>query len=95
MKLLTPEEAEECLGISKATLANWRSQRSGPKFVKVGRLVRYTVADLEEWVKGRTVATHEFRELIKSTEKAIAQRRKSGPGRFGRHRTQSDQRGQF
>ena len=44
--LLTPEETSAFLGVSVETLAQWRSQRRGPHFTKVGRLVRYRLSDL-------------------------------------------------
>jgi excisionase family DNA binding protein len=57
-RLLTPKEAAEFLGIPEGTLAQWRSQRRGPMFVKLeGRLVRYRSADLEAHVSFRIVET--------------------------------------
>ena len=45
-KLLTPREAAEILGVPEGTLAQWRSQRRGPLFIKLeSRLVRYRLAD--------------------------------------------------
>ena len=56
--LLTPKEAAEFLGIPEGTLAQWRSQRRGPPFIKLElRLVRYRVSELEAWLEGRTVET--------------------------------------
>lgn len=40
--------------ISKSTLANWRSNREGPPYVKVGGRVMYRLSDVEEWEKRRT-----------------------------------------
>jgi excisionase family DNA binding protein len=40
----------EFLGVSVGTLANWRYQGRGPRFVKVGRHVRYRRADVESWL---------------------------------------------
>jgi excisionase family DNA binding protein len=46
--LLTPAEVAERLGISTATLATWRCTKRYPlSYVKVGRLVRYRIADLD------------------------------------------------
>lgn len=54
--LLSPGEAAEFLGIPEGTLAQWRSQRRGPSFLKLeGRLVRYRVADLEAYLSGHVV----------------------------------------
>jgi len=54
--LLTPAQAAKMLGLPEGTLAQWRSQRRGPAFVKLeGRLVRYRPTDLEEYVSSRIV----------------------------------------
>jgi excisionase family DNA binding protein len=55
--LLTPHEAAEFLTISSETLAQWRSQRRGPQYIKLeGRLVRYRLSDLESYLTERLVA---------------------------------------
>jgi excisionase family DNA binding protein len=48
--LLTEEEVSERLHVSLATIRRWRLERRGPKFIKVGALVRYQPEDLEEWL---------------------------------------------
>lgn len=40
--------------ISKSTLANWRSNREGPPYVKIGGRVMYKLADVETWERSRT-----------------------------------------
>lgn len=35
--------------VTTGTLANWRSQRRGPPFIKLGSKVLYPVDKLEEW----------------------------------------------
>lgn len=56
--LLTPKEAAEFLGIPSGTLAQWRSQRRGPPYIKLEeRLVRYRCSDLEEYLSGHLVDT--------------------------------------
>lgn len=57
-RLLTPAQAAEVLGIPEGTLAQWRSQRRGPPFVKLeGRLVRYRSTDMEKYISARVVET--------------------------------------
>lgn len=51
-RLLSPEQAAEMLGVTKASLARWRCNGVGPVFVKVGAKVGYTEADLAAWVAG-------------------------------------------
>ena len=48
-----PRELSELLGVPVGTLANWRSARTGPPFVKVGRHVRYRTGDVDEWIAAR------------------------------------------
>lgn len=54
-RLLWPEEVAEVLGVPVGTLANWRYQRRGPAFVKVGRHVRYRRRDVDSWVERHVV----------------------------------------
>lgn len=42
----TSKEAARVLRISHRTLEDWRLKGNGPKFQKVGRLVRYSLAEL-------------------------------------------------
>lgn len=54
---LTPGQLAQVLGISPGTLANYRSAGTGPRFVKVGPLVRYRPADVERWIADETEAS--------------------------------------
>ena len=49
-KLLTVPELSEYLGIAIETLKKYRMRGTGPKFIKLGRLVRYRLSDVDEWV---------------------------------------------
>lgn len=51
--LMDPTEMSQYLGIPTGTLANWRYQRRGPAFVRVGRHVRYRAEDVGEWLAMR------------------------------------------
>lgn len=46
--LLDTVQAAELLGVSPGTLENWRAEGKGPKFRRVGRLIRYRRGDLTE-----------------------------------------------
>lgn len=48
-ELVTEAEAAEILRCSRATLANARSLNRGPRFVRVGTMVRYFRSSLTEW----------------------------------------------
>lgn len=42
------------LGVSRSTLQSWRYAGRGPRFIKLGRLVRYRNADIDAYLKAQT-----------------------------------------
>lgn len=52
--LATPGELADYTGGSVQTLAVWRMKGIGPKFIKMGRHVRYRWADIEAWLDAQT-----------------------------------------
>jgi hypothetical protein len=64
-KFLTSEEVcERYRGeISVGTLRNWRSQRVGPPFIKIGKSVLYPVQGLDEWDEKNLVTCRASRRL--------------------------------
>lgn len=55
-KLMDTTKAAEYLGISPTTLTTWRCTRQvDVPFVKVGRVIRYTEADLGRFVEQNRV----------------------------------------
>ncbi len=52
-KHLTPEDLAERQGVSKLTVYQWNSTGEGPLFMKVGRHVRYRLADVLAWEKAK------------------------------------------
>ena len=48
--LLTEQDVSRRLHVSLAAVRRWRLERRGPKFIKVGVLVRYRPEELEEWL---------------------------------------------
>lgn len=54
-KLLNTLEASQYLGVTRDTLAVWRTTRRYElPYIKVGRLVKYRLTDLDEWLNNRT-----------------------------------------
>ena len=53
--LLTEKDAAIVLGMRTKTLQMWRHLCKGPKYHKLGRAVRYSMRDLEEYMDGRIV----------------------------------------
>jgi predicted DNA-binding transcriptional regulator AlpA len=49
-RLLKPIEVSHDLGVPVATLARWRYFGTGPRWIKVGRHVRYRGRDLDAWI---------------------------------------------
>lgn len=53
---LTPAELEKLIGISRRTLANWRSQKRGPEYLKINnRKVIYPRKAVERWIRKNAV----------------------------------------
>jgi excisionase family DNA binding protein len=58
--LMSRAEAAQYLGVSPKTLATWACTKRYPlPVVKLGRAVKYRVADLEKFIASRTVGTPE------------------------------------
>ena len=54
-ELLDEKQAAEHLTVSPGTLSVWRSTgRYNLPFVKVGRMVRYRLSDLNAWLEARS-----------------------------------------
>lgn len=56
-RLHDTESAASYLGFESGTLENWRYQGRGPRFIHIGRSVRYDQADLDAWVDAMKVAS--------------------------------------
>jgi len=52
--LLTPADASRLLRVSMSWLAKARLRGDGPRFVKIGRSVRYPEGYVREYIKMRT-----------------------------------------
>jgi predicted DNA-binding transcriptional regulator AlpA len=42
------------LGVSRSTLQSWRYAKRGPRYIKLGRLIRYRNADIETYLRAQT-----------------------------------------
>ncbi len=52
--LLTPSEVAAQLKMPVATLTAWRARKTGPRFFRVGRHVRYSRADVQAYLDARS-----------------------------------------
>ncbi len=54
--LLTTKDAADLLDVAPITLATWRQENKGPRYVRVGdRNIRYRRADLAAYLEESTV----------------------------------------
>jgi predicted DNA-binding transcriptional regulator AlpA len=51
--LLDEKELAETLQVSIGTLRNWRTDRKGPRFHRIGQMIRYTPSDVKDWLLKR------------------------------------------
>lgn len=54
-KLMNINELAEYLGIAVSTIVDYRLKGIGPVYVKIGHLVRYRKADVDNWVANKAV----------------------------------------
>ena len=54
-KHLSPEDLAEREGVPLQTVYGWNRDRAGPPFMKIGRHVRYKLADVIAWEESRYV----------------------------------------
>jgi predicted DNA-binding transcriptional regulator AlpA len=53
-ELLNENQVAQRLGVSIATVRRWRSQKTGPRFRKIGAAsVRYSIDDLAAWIESQ------------------------------------------
>lgn len=53
----SPAAASEYIGVPVGTLAQWRYLKTGPRFIRAGRMIRYRKADLDAWLDAHAVST--------------------------------------
>jgi hypothetical protein len=59
-ELLDTEDAASYIGVSSHTLEVWRStKRYDVPYIKVGRLVKYRVYDLINWLNAHTIKNNQ------------------------------------
>lgn len=60
-RAINESELARQANISTAVLRKWRREGKGPRFVKLGRLIRYLVKDVEVWLDEQVV---DYRDTI-------------------------------
>ena len=61
-RLLSAEDVAGMTGLSLDTLAQWRSQRRGIPYLKIGRVVRYDPSEIHDYLEGCRVSVSDPRE---------------------------------
>ncbi len=56
-KHLSPEDLARREGVPLQTVYGWNKTRTGPRFMKIGRHVRYRLVDVERWEDSRAIGT--------------------------------------
>jgi predicted DNA-binding transcriptional regulator AlpA len=56
-RALTEREVADRLGLAVATLRTWRHRGKGPRFLRLGRSVRYLPSDVDDFVRASAVDT--------------------------------------
>lgn len=57
VRLLTEEQVAEFWGVTTSLLQKMRHEGKGPRFVRIGRLVRYRTSDLACYLEEHSVGT--------------------------------------
>ena len=68
MKLLTEGEVSEFLGVTRSCLRRWRGENRFLPVVRVGRLVRYRQADIENFINSNLQEVGAKPEVSKEVE---------------------------
>jgi predicted DNA-binding transcriptional regulator AlpA len=50
---LTEKKTSDRIAVSKSALRKWRREGLGPPYVKLGRMIRYPLRELEKWMNKR------------------------------------------
>jgi len=60
LRALTEGQVAARLGVSRFTVRAWRRKRLGPRFMKMGRAVRYRIEDVQDYERRVLVGTVEL-----------------------------------
>jgi len=63
LEILNERQVQEVYGFTIAYLRRARRERRGPRFLKVGKLVRYRRADIEAYLSAHAVETADGRAV--------------------------------
>lgn len=55
-KLLTAQDLAEACGVPLKTVYTWSSNGTGPRRIRVGKHIRFRLADVEKWLDAQSAA---------------------------------------
>ncbi len=55
ISILTPQSLADLLGLSLRTVEDHRRKGTGPRFMRIGKHVRYRMSDVQLWLEERYV----------------------------------------
>ncbi len=68
MRLLKEDEVAQVLNCTVFALRRWRREKRGLRFVRVGRLIRYSKSDLEGFIEENSVGKAKEKEKEEKEE---------------------------
>ena len=90
---MSPVELAENFDLSEDTLADWRSQRKGPPYLKVGKNIWYLKEHIDTWAESQLIGEDNgITSKMRNVALQVQVQRKGirGNDRFGRHRRKQD-----
>ena len=70
-KKLTTREAAAYVGIKKSTLQKYRTEGTGPRFIKLGKVVSYDQIDCDRWIE-----EHKFSSVAEAANPSARRRQR-------------------
>lgn len=55
LRMLNDRQAAGFLNVGLQTMRNWRTQRRGPDYHRLGRSIRYSESDLRKFLESRKI----------------------------------------
>ena len=72
-RLLNINELAQMLGVEQSTIYAWTHQKTIP-FIKIGKLVRFRLSDVESWLETKMVKPEEKRQSPLENKKVRSKR---------------------
>ncbi len=82
MQLFVEGEVAQVLKCTTSALRRWRREGRGPRFVRVGRLIRYSKSDLEDFIEENSVGKAKEKE---QEEKETKEQQEEDERKLGEH----------